>query len=50
MGKPEKFYTKDYMSRPGMSFAIDIEDPVGRIQEFMGRYKREPVAEVGSNP
>ncbi|KIW70793.1 hypothetical protein PV04_03033 [Phialophora macrospora] len=45
MGKPEKFYTKDYMSRPGMSFPIDIEDPVGRIQEFMDRYKREPVAE-----
>ncbi|OAP61368.1 hypothetical protein AYL99_03571 [Fonsecaea erecta] len=45
MEKPKKFYTKDYMSRPGMSFAIEIADPVQRIEEFMNRYKREPVAE-----
>ncbi|KIX96714.1 uncharacterized protein Z520_07433 [Fonsecaea multimorphosa CBS 102226] len=45
MDKPKKFYTKDYMSRPGMSFAIEIADPVQRIEEFMNRYRREPVAE-----
>ncbi|KIW27532.1 uncharacterized protein PV07_07262 [Cladophialophora immunda] len=45
MEKSKKFYTKDYMLRPGMSFAIQIEDPVQRIEEFMNRYKREPVAE-----
>ncbi|OAL30294.1 hypothetical protein AYO20_08772 [Fonsecaea nubica] len=45
MAKPDKFYTKDYMLRPGMSFALDIEDPRQRVEEFMNRYKREPVDE-----
>ncbi len=46
MKKAPKFYTKDYLLRAGMSFAIDVVDPVERIQEFMNSYKREPVAEV----
>jgi hypothetical protein len=46
MSKNPKFYTKDYMSRPGMSFALDIADPAERMREFMNRYKNEPIAEV----
>lgn len=46
MEKTKKFYTKDYLSRPGMSFAIDIQDPVQRIQAYMDAYKNAPVDEV----
>jgi hypothetical protein len=46
MARAPKFYTKDYMLRAGMSFAIDVADPVDRIKEYMNAYKRDPVAEV----
>ena len=49
MAKAPKYYTSDYMSRTGMAFAIDINDPAKRMQEYLDRYKNDPVAEVRCN-
>jgi acyl-coenzyme A thioesterase 13 len=45
MDKTAKVYTKDYMLRPGMSFAIDIRDPRQRIQDFLDKYRNAPAIE-----
>jgi hypothetical protein len=48
--KEKKRYTTEYLSRPGMTFDVSIEDPKERVQAYLDSYRGEDKDEVGSLP
>ena len=46
MATKSRIYSQDNLSRPGVAFALHIEDPLKRIQACLDSYKASDDTEV----